>query len=399
LHFAQGFGILTEQVNLAARDAPMSHELICTWLGLPPGDWPPDHYRLLGLEPGESDAARIEKEVHARLETVRRYQLLHPELVTEAMNRLAQAYVCLTDPDARRAYDAARLGRSSGNGTRPAAAAPTRIRPAPAAPTPVPVVPVPVPEPERPAPPVPEVESPPAAPPAPPKAEPAPPAAVPPEAPPPPVAPETPVVLPAVVAEALPAAPAPPPPQPQPQPRPKADPIVEASRSAAARRGLGTRRALYQRLALTRRLMRAWDRAGKYLGNPRRKLTKPAEATELINRLKAVREALDDFPPLLGQAGQPGYSVVVLARQAAPVPIFQTLLPGQRETLAQHWKGGRQLLQAHREFLREEIHLARKRGRVSRAFRAIRQAINDHGVLILLVLLAILALVVAAWRD
>ena len=35
----------------------MSHELICTWLGLPPGNWPPDHYRLLDLEPGESDCA------------------------------------------------------------------------------------------------------------------------------------------------------------------------------------------------------------------------------------------------------------------------------------------------------------------------------------------------------
>ncbi|HZT82775.1 MAG TPA: hypothetical protein VFA26_21270, partial [Gemmataceae bacterium] len=105
----------------------MSHELICTWLGLPPGDWPPDHYRLLGLEPGESDSARIEERVHDRLEVVRRYQLLHPELVTEAMNRLAQAYVCLTDPDARRAYDSARFGRPTGNGARPPAPAAPKV--------------------------------------------------------------------------------------------------------------------------------------------------------------------------------------------------------------------------------------------------------------------------------
>ena len=116
--------------------------------------------------------------------------------------------------------------------------------------------------------------------------------------------------------------------------------------------------------------MRAWERAGKYLGNPKRKLSKPAEATELINRLKALREALDDFPRLLGEAGQPGYSVVILARQPAPVPVFQTLLPGQRETLAQHWKGGRQLLQAHREYLRLEIQASRRRGRLGRALRA-----------------------------
>ena len=37
---------------------------------------------------------------------VRRYQLTHPELATEAMNRLAQALCCLTDPVTKRAYDA-----------------------------------------------------------------------------------------------------------------------------------------------------------------------------------------------------------------------------------------------------------------------------------------------------
>src|SRR5262249_36024922 len=83
----------------------MNHELICSWLGLPADAWPPDHYRLLGLEPGEPDVGLIEQRVHQRLETVRRYQMMHPEQATEAMNRLAQAYVCLTDVAAKKAYD------------------------------------------------------------------------------------------------------------------------------------------------------------------------------------------------------------------------------------------------------------------------------------------------------
>src|SRR5215207_2282322 len=83
----------------------MSHHLICTWLGLPADAWPPDHYRLLGLEPGETDTALIEQRVHQRLDSVRRYQMMHPEQATEAMNRLAQAFVCLTEPAAKRAYD------------------------------------------------------------------------------------------------------------------------------------------------------------------------------------------------------------------------------------------------------------------------------------------------------
>jgi hypothetical protein len=85
---------------------PMSVELICSVLGLSPSRWPPDHYALLGLEPGEADAARIEERVLERMERLRPYQLAHPESVTDAMNRLAQALVCLTDPDARSAYDA-----------------------------------------------------------------------------------------------------------------------------------------------------------------------------------------------------------------------------------------------------------------------------------------------------
>src|SRR5918911_2950749 len=96
----------------------MNHELICAWLGIPPDQWPPDHYRLLGLPPGTDDVALIEQRVHERLDAVRRYQLTHPEPATEAMNRLAQAFVCLTDPQARAAYDRSLFG----DGAAPAAA-------------------------------------------------------------------------------------------------------------------------------------------------------------------------------------------------------------------------------------------------------------------------------------
>ena len=89
----------------------MSHELICTWLGLAPGEWPPDHYRLLGLKPGESDPQLIEQHVHQRLDALRCYQVRHPEQATEALNRLAQAFVCLTEPAAKERYDADLLGR------------------------------------------------------------------------------------------------------------------------------------------------------------------------------------------------------------------------------------------------------------------------------------------------
>ncbi|MFO0844154.1 MAG: hypothetical protein U0797_17425 [Gemmataceae bacterium] len=108
----------------------MNHELICCWLGLPADAWPPDHYRLLGLDPGEGDVALIELHVHQRLDIVRRYQVMHPEPATEAMNRLAQAFVCLTEPPQKTAYDAQLLG------AKPKPAPPPL--PAPPAPPPLP---------------------------------------------------------------------------------------------------------------------------------------------------------------------------------------------------------------------------------------------------------------------
>jgi hypothetical protein len=99
----------------------MSNELICSALGVSPDRWPPDHYALLGLAVGEVQAAVVEQRVLDRMERLRKYQLAHPDAVTDAMNRLAQALVCLSDPSAKRAYDATVL---------PTATAPTLKTPA-----------------------------------------------------------------------------------------------------------------------------------------------------------------------------------------------------------------------------------------------------------------------------
>ena len=105
----------------------MENDKIRAWLGLPAGNWPPDHYALLGLSPGEVDAARIEQHVHDRLAKLRCYQLSHPEQATEAMNRLAQAFMCLTDPKAKQAYDRTVCA----TGTKPHAVKPDQPTPLP----------------------------------------------------------------------------------------------------------------------------------------------------------------------------------------------------------------------------------------------------------------------------
>src|SRR5207248_9650398 len=86
---------------IAPTGLRVDHSLLRSWLGLPPGPWPPDHYALLGLAPGPCDAAAVERLVLARMARLRPHQLLHPELVTEGLKRLGPAPGCLTDPAAR----------------------------------------------------------------------------------------------------------------------------------------------------------------------------------------------------------------------------------------------------------------------------------------------------------
>lgn len=89
----------------------MSRELICSVLGVPPESWPPNHYALIGLSPLEANPSRVEVRVQELSAKLRSFQLAHPDEVTDALNRLAQALVCLTDPAARTAYDSALKAR------------------------------------------------------------------------------------------------------------------------------------------------------------------------------------------------------------------------------------------------------------------------------------------------
>jgi hypothetical protein len=84
----------------------MNKDLIRQWLDLPAGTWPPDHYTLLALTPREADSDLIERRTQQRMMRLRPYQLNHPDEATEALNRLATAFNCLTDPVAKQTYDA-----------------------------------------------------------------------------------------------------------------------------------------------------------------------------------------------------------------------------------------------------------------------------------------------------
>jgi hypothetical protein len=356
----------------------MKHDKICAWLGLPAGAWPPDHYTLLGLNPGEKDVVRIEQHVHDRLAKLRCYQLSNPEQATEAMNRLAQAFMCLTDAEAKRTYDRLAGGMSQiaevvphgppgkainghacteANG---AAVDDTAVRPLTQVDwknTPPPV---------RAAEPTLTPAAPPAAAPPPPETLPSPTAngTAPVETAQMTTAPQVPVE----------------PPLSQP-----ADFLYESARaSVEARRGIGTLRALSDRIDHTRHLLWAWDQAGKYLNKSKRRLSRLGEQNDLNRWLEKIGELMEHFPRVLGQPGQPGYRVVAMARLEMTAIMFNILDPHQREALSRDWVAGRIVLLSHRKFLRQEFKSLRRSNIFARAMRAARAAVNDHPSWVLL---------------
>ncbi|MBM4068561.1 MAG: hypothetical protein FJ271_06400 [Planctomycetes bacterium] len=343
----------------------MEHQPICKWLGLPTDSWPPDHYSLLGLKSGEGDVALIEQHAHDRLAKLRCYQLSHPEQATEAMNRLAQAFMCLSDPASKREYDLQRAGLRAGSAaattgeSTSATVAVANVSDDTAVGPKTQVdwrqTPPPVRGPALMAATVASanehVDQP----------ETACAAATETVAAPTRIPASTPASVPDVpIGQAV----SPPPECP--------------ATSFDARRGLGTFPALIERIDLTRQLLIAWDKAGRYLNRPKRRLSRDSEQIDLTRRLEQIHDSVARFPPIVGKPGQPGYRVVAMARLEMTALMFGMLDAQQREALARDWLAGRVVLLEHRTFLLREFKARRRLSLFRRGFRACRAFINDH---------------------
>src|SRR6266496_1019475 len=76
------------------------------WLGIPKDQRPPTHYRLLGIDPGESDAEVIEEAAIRQTAHLRAYQIgAHADDCTRILNEIAKARATLLDPVKRKQYD------------------------------------------------------------------------------------------------------------------------------------------------------------------------------------------------------------------------------------------------------------------------------------------------------
>lgn len=357
----------------------MNQELLCSWFGLLPQSWPPDHYSLLGINPGEPDLALIEKQVHIRMEIVRRYQLTYPDQVTEAMNHLAKAFSNLLDPQQKKIYDA-----SLGIPRKSETPCPPGLTNLPPGPTPTEVgtpgnhfstgagtngsntlvaIPPPLPNPVLPNSSSTTIQS---FPPFPGQAT-----------------ANSGVVV--------------PPSPPGTAPLERIDPIQEVARCAIARFNLGTRNGVYNRLLLTRRLIQHWETIGKYVKFPERKLNRKSAANELDYELSVVGDLLKEFPPILGQAGQPGYQVMTLATMQL-LKTFQNMDLLQRQSLSLDWYSGRNLLRSHTRFVRNRGKELRKANKFQRFLSGISSILFER-IGLILVLIALVALNLAIWRT
>ena len=77
-----------------------------TWLGIPPADQPPHHYRLLGVNPFEPNADAIANAADRQMAHVKAQATGQNALVTQRiLTELTQAKVCLLHPQKKATYD------------------------------------------------------------------------------------------------------------------------------------------------------------------------------------------------------------------------------------------------------------------------------------------------------
>jgi hypothetical protein len=76
------------------------------WLGIPPTEQPPNHYRLLGIAPFETDLDVIDHAADRQMAHVRTFQSgRNAALSQQILNELAAARLCLLNPQRKNEYD------------------------------------------------------------------------------------------------------------------------------------------------------------------------------------------------------------------------------------------------------------------------------------------------------
>jgi hypothetical protein len=320
-------------------DGSMKKEMLCSWLGLPNAAWPPDPWALLGLQRGVYDLTVVEERVQDRLAKLRPYQLSYPEEATEGMNRLAEAFVALTQTGKPTAAQATVAKDETATNLQTKLdwqdeTTQTKRHPEPAA------------------------------------------------------KPGDPILV------AKPFAP------PRKFVRGEIDRALLcglAEHSEEATSNVGTIDAVIDRVEDTRKLLCAWERVGAQMKAAGKKPLKAGE--HFTKHFATIAEVLTSYPAFVGHPGKPGYRVAAMARLQIPLPVIRAMTPDQREAMLVDWEMGYQVLLMHRKFLRRLFRKMRRRSALSLTLHAARAFLNDHPSVTYFGIVVLIALaLLGIWR-
>ncbi len=352
----------------------MSQEKLRGWLKLPDGPWPPNHYALIGLKACEGTPVEIESRVLERLELLRRYQLPHPDEATEGMNLLARALDTLTDPEARLKYDANLGLKTSARVEDPAPLVHDKLN------TLFPSVPQ-----------LPSITSRPSF-----------------------VFDEGPILSEAIL---LPEVDyesnideEPDSEEDEPEPSllaaillPVRPPMatLDDSKAREARRASrpkSPKREIYADLARVRKVLRIWERARPLFGDVEQTFARRMDTLALMSCLAELRPLLSTIQDLIATGRRPGGIVAALAQQRLMFDTLRSLLPDQREALAEDFRAAHYRLAGYYDELRDEVAHMNEQTWIRQTGRPMLRYLAKHPEWLLL-LIGILALIVSVARS
>ena len=177
--------------------------------------------------------------------------------------------------------------------------------------------------------------------------------------------------------------------KPFPGDRPASVGVVEATVTEAAPVSY---RWVYRRLAVVRRCLRGWDQLAPVLATPDEWLDHPATVFTFLQAVLEIRPMRHELRSVLESGGSLGLVSLAIVNQTVPTDTVRTLLPGQRAKLAVDWRRGRNVLEAELARLR---NLHRRVPRLQTTATAIAKMFTARPILVLL-FLSIAAILVAA---
>ncbi|MFV1969090.1 MAG: hypothetical protein ACC628_27020, partial [Pirellulaceae bacterium] len=88
-------------------DAASKFDPYHKWLGIPPSEQPPDHYRLLGVQRFEGDADVIASAADRQMAHLKSFATgAYSTHSQKLLNELAKARICLLNATLKQVYDA-----------------------------------------------------------------------------------------------------------------------------------------------------------------------------------------------------------------------------------------------------------------------------------------------------